>query len=171
VPGVAPSTSRIPLFLSALVLLLPSACTRAYLQREGRYAFTADEIIRDDCGLLSSKDALWDGSLAISGDVVRVDSDWRHFRLIGAFLQDSSGSSDTFSVDGTESNAAITLEAGECIADQIAMHLEGTTQRATTFSGVISVRVEPRVQQPWCSCQLWVKYSATQIAPSAASFP
>lgn len=169
-PAVA-SSSRIPLFLSLSILLAPSACTRAYLQHEGRYVFTAEEILRDDCGLLATKDALWDGELAISGDVVRLDYDWRRLRLIGAFLQDSGASGDTFALDGTESNAAITLETGECIADQIAMRLEGTTQRATVFSGVISIRVEPRVQQPWCSCQLWVTYSATQIPTTAASFP
>ena len=166
------SSRSLPAFsLSVLALSLTSGCTRAYLQNEGRYEFSAVDVLRDDCGLISTPESLWDGSLSISGEVVRLDSDWRHLRLIGAFLQGGPDADVSFSLDGTESNAAITLEAGECIADQISVHLEGTTQRATRFVGVMSVRIEPRVQQPWCACQLWVTYQAVQNASSASSFP
>ncbi|ATB27312.1 hypothetical protein [Melittangium boletus] len=166
------SPSPSVLSLSALSLVLASGCTRAYLQNEGRYEFSAVDVLRDDCGLISTPDSLWDGTLSISGDVVRLDSDWRHLRLIGAFLQQGGpDDSVTFSLDGTESNAAITLGTDECIADQIAVHLEGTTQRATEFKGVMSVRVLPRVEQPSCACQLWVTYRAVQNAAPSASFP
>jgi hypothetical protein len=167
-----------PFPLLALLLLPLGGCTRAYLQNDGTYDFVVDEsaaegveVLRDDCGLVDPSKHLWDARLEISGNVVRMELGWRHLQLIGAFRNDDAGEVDTFVLDGTESNAAISLAGGECLADQIAVHLEGTTQRATAFSGVLSVRIDPRVQQPECSCQLWVKYRAVQKSVPSASFP
>ncbi|MET0402508.1 MAG: hypothetical protein ABW123_08895 [Cystobacter sp.] len=151
-----------PLLPLVLFLCLDAGCTRANLQNEGRYQFTAREVIRDDCGLLSTEDSLWDGELTIRGDVVRFDSDWRGLQLIGFVLPGGSDDDDAFIVDGSESKAAISLQGTECIVDQLWMHLDGTTQCATQFNGVLSVRLEPRVEQPNCACQLWVSYEAVQ---------
>jgi hypothetical protein len=152
---------RLLLFCS-LALGLGGGCTRANLQNEGRYDFVAREVIRDDCGLLSSPESLWDGALVINGNVVRMDSDWRGLRLIGFVLPGGFDDDDAFVLDGSESNAAISLPGRECLVDQLWMHLEGTTRCAKGFGGVLSVRLEPRVEQPGCACQLWVAYEAVQ---------
>jgi hypothetical protein len=150
-------------FPCSLALWLGGGCTRANLQNEDRYEFSAEEIIRDDCGLLSSPESLWDGELSITGDVVRMKSDWRGLQLIGFVLPRGESGDDAFVLDGSESNAVLTLpDNRQCLVDQVWMHLEGTTQCARRFDGVLSVRIEPRVEQPECACQLWVKYRAIQ---------
>lgn len=156
-----PSSSRL-LSSCLLALALGGGCTRANLQNEGRYEFTAVEVFRDDCGLVPTPESLWDGELVINGDVVRMDSDWRGLRLIGSVLPGGFDDDDAFSLDGSESKAAISLQGRECLVDQISFHLEGTTQCARRFDGVLRVQLEPRVQQPGCACELWAKYRAVQ---------
>jgi hypothetical protein len=151
-------------FPCSLALWLGGGCTRANLQNEERYEFTTEEVIRDDCGLLSSPESLWDGELFINGDVVRMTSDWRGLQLIGFVLPRGEVSDDGFVLDGSESSAALSLRGRQCLVAQVWMHLEGTTQCARQFNGVLSVRIEPRVEQPECACQLWVKYRAVQDA-------
>ncbi|MFL5355223.1 hypothetical protein [Archangium sp.] len=150
------------LLLSALFLPLGGGCTRAYLQNEGPYDFKAVEVLRDDCGLLASPEALWDGELFISGDVVRMRYGLMDALLVGRFLDGGSESDDAFSIDGTVTNASVTAHGAECIVDQVTLHVEGTTQCATEFKGVLSVRYEPRASQAACACQLWVQYQAVQ---------
>ncbi|OJH39780.1 hypothetical protein BON30_18425 [Cystobacter ferrugineus] len=120
--------------------------------------------MRDDCGLLSSEESLWDGELRINGNVVRMNSDWRGLQLIGFVLPRGESSDDAFVIDGSESNASLSLRNRQCLVEQVWMHLEGTTQCARRFDGVLSVRIEPRVEQPECACQLWVRYRAIQGA-------
>lgn len=150
------------LLLSALSLSL-GGCTRAYLQNEGPYDFRAVEVLRDDCGLIASPEELWDGELYISGDVVRMRYGLMEALLVGRFLDGGSESDDAFSLDGSVTNASVISSNGtECIVDQVTLHMEGTTQCATEFKGVLSVRYEPRASQAACACQLWVQYQAVQ---------
>lgn len=152
-----------PLLLSALALTPGVGCTRAYLQNEGDYEFKVEDVLRDDCGLLGTSEDLWDGTLYISGEVVRMRYGFMDALLVGRFLDGSSADDDAFSLDGSVTNASVTASDGtECIVDQVTLHLEGTTHCPTEFGGVLSVRYEPRVPRAGCACQLWVRYQAVQ---------
>lgn len=156
------AASRLFLLMLALALGLGTGCTRAYIQNVGTYAFKATEVLRDDCGMLSSPDALWGGKLRIAGEVVYMDSELMDMQLVGAFLEGGADQDDAFSIDGSASNASVIANGSQCIVDQVTMHLEGTTLCATEFDGVLSVRYEPRIQQSECACELWVRYQAVQ---------
>lgn len=164
-----------PLLLSALALTLGVGCTRAYIQNEGPYELKALEVLRDDCSLLSSSDftaeQLWHGELFISGEVVRMRYGLMDALLVGRFLDGSSEDEDAFSLDGSVANAPVKANGAECIVDQVTVHLEGTTQCATEFDGVLRVRYEPRPQQAACACQLWVRYQAVQNSSPCKSAP
>ncbi|WP_257458743.1 hypothetical protein [Archangium lipolyticum] len=157
-----------PLLLSSLALTLSVGCTRAYLQNEGRYEFMAMEVLRDDCAMLSSPEALWGGTLQISGEVVRMDYELLHLHLVGSFLDGGPDDEDAFSMDGSVTNASLTANGQQCIVDQVTMHLDGTTLCATRFDGVMRVRYHPRLYQPECACELWVRYQAVQDGSSCA---
>jgi hypothetical protein len=161
-----------PLLLSALFLALGSGCTRAYIQNEGPYEFTAQEVLRDDCALLSSNEALWDANLHISGEVLRMEYGLMDMQLVGSFLDGDLEDGDAFSLDGSLTNASLNANGRECIVDQVTVHLEGTTQCATEFDGVLRVRYEPRpTQSAACACELWVRYQAVQNSAPCKSAP
>jgi len=161
-----------PLLLSALSLTLGLGCTRAYIQNEGPYEFTAVEVVRDDCSLLSSPESLWDAELTISGEVLRMSYGLMDMQLVGSFLGAGTEDDDAFSLDGSVANASLTANGQQCFVDQVTVHLEGTTQCATEFDGVLRVRYEPRPQQSsGCACELWVRYQAVQNSSPCAKAP
>ncbi|WP_414641393.1 hypothetical protein [Archangium sp.] len=161
-----------PLLLSALSLCLGLGCTRAYIQNEGPYEFKTVELLRDDCSLLTSPEALWDGNLHISGEVLRMEYGLMDMQLVGSFLGAGAEDDDAFSLDGSLANASLTANGRECIVDQVTVHLEGTTQCATEFDGVLRVRYEPRpTQSAACACELWVRYQAVQNSAPCKSAP
>ena len=160
-----------PLFVSSLVLFSGGGCTRAFIQNEGLYAFTAVEVLRDDCALLTSPESLWDGTLSISGEVIRMDSDLMGMELIGNFLEAGAEDNDAFMLDGSVTNASVEARGSVCLVNQVAVHLTATTQCATEFDGVLRVRYEPQPEQPACGCQLWVRYEAVQNSAPCASPP
>jgi hypothetical protein len=152
------------LALLLAALALGPSCTRAYLQNEGPYVLTAVEELRDECGLLSSPEALWDVRLQLTGDVVRMDSELMDMQLIGSFFE---GGDDAFYLDGSVSHTLVVVEGRECVVDQVTMRLEGTTQCSTQFNGVMRVRYESRHQA--CECELWTTFRAVQNdAPCSA---
>ena len=164
--------------LSALALSLGVGCTNAYLQNEGPYEITAVEVIRDDCFLLdatrtSSVKESWDaGELIITGEVIRMNYELMDMQLIGAFLEGGSMDDDGFMLDGSVANASFTTGDGtQCTVDQATVHLEATTQCATQFDGVMRMRYEPRVQQPQCACEVWMRYQAVQGGRSCTIAP
>jgi hypothetical protein len=161
-----------PLLLSALSLTLGLGCTRAYIQNEGPYEFTAVEVVRDDCSLLSSPESLWDAELSISGEVLRMSYGLMDMQLVGSFLGGGAEDDDAFSLDGSVANASLTANGQQCFVDQVTVHLQGTTQCATEFDGVLRVRYEPRPQQSsGCACELWVRYQAVQNSSPCAKAP
>jgi hypothetical protein len=113
--------------------------------------------MRDDCGLLASPEALWDGSLLITGQVVRVDFELLDMQLVGRFL----AGGETFSVDGSVANATAIANGQECLLDQVSVHLEGTTVCASQFNGTLRVRYEAR-RPDSCVCELWTRFEAVQ---------
>jgi hypothetical protein len=84
-------------------------------------------------------------------------------QLIGRFLDGGAEDNDAFSLDGSVTNASTPVRGRTCVLDLAAMHLEATTQCATGFDGVLSVRYEPKPEDGTeCACQLWVSYHAVQ---------
>jgi hypothetical protein len=161
-----------PLLLSALSLCLGLGCSNAYIQNEGPYELTAVEVVRDDCALLSSPEALWDGELTITGEVLRMRYGLMDMQLVGYFLGGGLEDADAFSLDGSMANASLTANGQQCFVDQMTVHLEGTTQCATQFDGVLRVRYEPRPQQAsGCACELWVRYQAVQNSSPCVKAP
>lgn len=166
------SIRRFFFVLGCSLALVPGlGCTRAYLQNEGSYELTAVDVLRDDCSLLSSPESLWDGSLVIWGDVIRMNVNWMDMTLIGRFLDGGPEDNDAFELDGTVSSAAVSVKSRACIVDQVAMHLEATTQCATEFDGVLRVRYEPQLEDTSCACELWVNYRAVQNSQPCATTP
>jgi hypothetical protein len=161
-----------PLLSSVLFLTLGLGCTRAYIQNEGPYELTAVEVVRDDCSLLSSPESLWDGELSISGEVLRMRYGLMDMQLVGSFLGAGTEDDDAFSLDGSVANASLIANGQQCLVDQVTVHLEGTTQCATEFDGVLRVRYEPRPQQSsGCACELWVRYQAVQNSSPCTKAP
>lgn len=154
----------------ALFLALSGGCSPVS-QNDGPYEFTAAEVLRDDCGMLSSPESLWDGELRTSGDVLYMTYGlMEDMQLVGFFL--GSGAVAGFMLDGSVSNASLEASGQQCIVDQVTVHLEGTTRCATEFDGVLRVRYEPRLQQAaGCACELWVRYRAVQNSSPCATSP
>jgi hypothetical protein len=170
--AVAATRLSRPLLLSALFLSLGAGCTRAYIQNEGPYELTAQEVLRDDCALLSAPESLWDGNLHIFGEVLRMEYGLMEMQLVGSFLDGAAADGDVFSLDGSLTNASLNANGHQCIVDQVTVHLEGTTQCATEFDGVLRVRYEPRpTQSAACACELWVRYQAVQNSAPCKSAP
>ena len=146
------------LVLSSLLLTVGlSLGCNSFVQNPGHYELRATEVFRDDCGLLASPEALWDGSLLITGQVVRMDFELLEMQLVGRFL----ASGDNFAVDGSVANATAIANGQECLLDQVSLHLEGDTVCATQFNGVLRVRYEAR-RPDSCVCELWARFDAVQ---------
>jgi len=146
------------LFLSSLLLTVGlSLGCNSFVQNPGHYELRATEVFRDDCGLLSSPESLWDGSLLITGQVVRMDFELLEMQLVGRFL----ASGENFAVDGSVANATAIANGQECLLDQVSVHIEGDTVCATQFNGVLRVRYEAR-RPDSCVCELWARFDAVQ---------
>ncbi|WP_224245928.1 hypothetical protein [Hyalangium gracile] len=150
-------------FLLPALLLSVGLCVSCneFPQNQGHYTLQSTEIYRDDCNLLPSVDddphALWDGSLLITGQVVRMDFELLEMQLVGRFLE----SGDSFSVDGSVANATVKVNREICLLDQVSVHMEGTTVCRTRFDGVVRVRYEAR-RPDQCVCELWANFQAVQ---------
>jgi hypothetical protein len=165
--GVRVSTRRsvLPCLLIAMGLCL--SCN-TFPQNQGHYDLRITEKYRDDCSLLpnDNPDALWDGSLLITGQVVRMDFELLEMQLVGRFLE----SQDSFSVDGSVANATAIANGQECLLDQVSVHLEGTTVCRTRFDGVLRVRYEAR-RPDQCVCELWATFEAVQNGEACEEQP
>jgi len=153
-----PVLTRRSLFLSLLVAVGLNLGCNDFLQNQGAYSLRTTEVLRDDCGLLSSDpEALWDASLLITGQVVRVDFDLLDMQLVGRFL----AGGEAFAVDGSVANAEVEANGQLCLLDQVSVHLEGQTVCATQFDGTLRVRYEAR-RPDSCVCELWARFEAVQ---------
>lgn len=154
-PSVRPPLSL--LWALALVVVGGSlGCGREHPQLLGAYAFSAEEIIQDDCGLLASPEALWDGTLETFGDVVRLDYDLLDLQLVGGFLDGV----ERFSLDGSVANATTNVGSGEeCLLDRVSVHLEAETVNEQVFEGTVRVQYEARSPDT-CVCKLLARYRA-----------
>ncbi|MBJ6763222.1 hypothetical protein JGU66_20840 [Myxococcaceae bacterium JPH2] len=144
-----------------LALLVCSALTQTaclpFAQREGEYNITPTEVLRDDCELLRETQADLHLALQITGRVVRIDFGVQNMQLIGFFLEEG----ESFTADGSVANVSTNTNGLECLLDDVSVHMEGTTQCATQFDGVLRVIYQSnRLER--CSCELWIRYQAVQ---------
>ncbi len=134
---------------------LTLGCER--VQAPGEYAFTAEEIFRDDCALLADADALWDGRLHVSGDVVWMDYGLYEMELRGQYKYNV----EAFGMDGTAANVTEVVAGQECAFETVTVQLEGDTQTAQSFTGTVRVHYLP-VRASTCECSVWARYRATR---------
>jgi hypothetical protein len=161
--GVPVSIRR---FLLPCLLLAAGLSCNTFVQNPGHYDMQDVEVYRDDCGLLPPPVKLWGGSLLITGQVVRMDYELLEMQLVGRFLE----SDDRFSVDGSVANATVNINGGECLLDQVSVHLEGTTLCATQFKGTLRVRYEAR-RPDSCVCEVRARFTAVQDSAPCESQP
>lgn len=151
------SRSRYTLPAAILVLLPVAAGCRDRLQDEGRYAFTADEVALDECGLVQAGGALFGATFFSTGNIVRLTYDWHQILLAGAYLDRAFAdpAPERFMADGTAANVWADLGGVACQLDQAVVHLEATTDSAVEFHGALRFRYEVR-QPDACACDTWV---------------
>lgn len=162
VPAVA-APRLLPLSLAALAGFALS-CGRTYPLDAGCYEMTATEVLRDECGLVGTPEALWDGSLQLTGQVVRMDYELLDMQLIGSFLWNTSA----FAIDGTVANVSVPANGQQCLLDQATVHMEGEPAEDAydRFGGVLRVRYEAR-RPDSCVCELWTRFEARHVQDSA----
>ena len=129
---------------------------RNHIQHEGPYAFTAQQVIRDDCGLQQGS-ALWSGEMLISGDLIRMQMDDRLYGMVAAgfFLYQV----ERFTLDGTATGVTAQVAGTNCQVDLVQAHLEATTDSANAFHGM--GEVDFRTDQINCACHLSVSFTAS----------
>ena len=151
--------------LLALTSSLVACGGRTHQQEEGCYALTVrpEGIIRDECQLLADAAANLGARLVISGNVVEVDfrfstpsqGELLTVSMAGQFAYNE----EAFSADGTATNIPLPIAGQTCQLQLVNVHLDATTQSATTFSGQIRISTyTPRPET--CVCQAWFQYQA-----------
>ncbi len=165
---VCPCSTRRFLFLSLLAAVGLTLGCNDFSQNPGGYELRSIEVMRDDCGLLPDNDPdfLWDASLLITGQVVRVDFELLDMQLVGRFL----AGGEAFAVDGSVANAEVEANGQRCLLDQVSVHLEGQTVCATQFNGTLRVRYEAR-RPDSCVCELWARFEAVQDSATCPESP
>ena len=128
-----------------------------HVQAPGQYAFTAEEIIRDDCELLADADALWDGRLHISGEVVWMDYALYDMELRGQYKYNL----EAFVMDGSAANVTEVIAGEECRFDFVTVQLEGESQSESTFTGTVRANYQPSPGS-LCECSVWARFRATR---------
>lgn len=153
-----------PRWHSILVLLAaaPLASCGAHMQKSGTYVFTAQEILRDDCGVLASSTALGTGTLMVRGESVTLEYAPLAMQLQGFFEE----ASDDFYLDGTAANVTATLRGATCVVDLVSVHLDGSSVSASAFTG--AMRTTYDAATPSCTCELWALFRA-ELGEAAAA--
>jgi hypothetical protein len=133
-----------------------SCLGRDHTQREGTYQFRADQLFQDDCRIKSGDTVLWSGTLAISGDLLRVQLDGGLFnmQLAGRYLNNV----ERFTLDGSAVDVTGTVGSSQCLFTLVQAHLDATTKDERTFSGTAQVHYQSRT--PACVCDLSAMYTA-----------
>lgn len=129
---------------------------RNHIQHEGPYDFTAQQIIRDDCGLQQGS-ALWSGMMLISGDLIRMQMDDRLYGMVAAgfFLYGV----ERFTLDGSATGVTAQVTGTDCQVQIVQAHLDATTDSSHAFHGM--GEVDFRTDQINCACHLSVSFSAS----------
>lgn len=131
----------------------------AHDQEEGDYAFTAEEIIRDTCQILDESRSLWDGTLKIDGEIVRLKYQLFDTQLRGQFREVT----ESFYLDGSAANVTQSVGGDLCLFDLVTIHIDGDTDPANprAFTGSIRIEYQSRRRDP-CNCELSAQFRAVK---------
>jgi hypothetical protein len=141
----------------ALIAMSLVSCV-THIQDEGRYAFTVQEVLSDDCGILGSPPALWAGTLYVRGETLFLDYEFFGIQLRGEYQE----ASESFYLDGSASNLTATVGSEECRVDLVQLHIDGTTQSTSTFEGTLAIRYDVLLRER-CRCEVLVRYAAELV--------
>jgi len=151
--------------LAVLTSSLVACGGRTHEQQEGCYALVPvpSGIIRDECGLLGDAAANLGARLVVSGNVVelefRFSSPSQAELLTVSMAGNYAYNEEAFSADGTASSISLPIGGQICQLQLVDVHLDATTQSATSYSGLI--RISTHTPQPeTCICQAWFEYQA-----------
>ena len=152
---VRPALVRLAIACAISSAMCAGCIGRNHTQHEGNYLFTAQEIIRDDCGLQSGSATLWSGVMLISGDLVRMQMDQRLYGMeaVGYFFYGVEG----FTMDGSAQNATVQVRGTECQVTLVQAHIDATTDSPRDFHGTTQVQF----RETPCPCQLAARYTAS----------
>jgi hypothetical protein len=143
--------------LLSLTLIVASGCAQHSLS-EGFYDFTATQTDTDTCSLLpSDPGSLWDGRFIPSGNRVWVVYGQFKTQLVGEFQEVS----ESFTADGSAPNFQTEVRGVSCQLDLVDLHMDGTADGKTAFSGKLEVTFESG--RPECQCNLSVHYRAEKV--------
>ena len=154
---MSPRRVRPVIALVVYVAMCAGCYGRNHIQHEGPYQFTAQQIIRDDCGLQGGSTALWSGDMLISGDLIRIQMDDRLYGMVAAgfFLYQV----ERFTLDGSATGVTAQVTGTNCQVEMVQAHLDATTDSASAFHGM--GEVDFRTDQINCACHLSVSFTAS----------
>lgn len=130
---------------------------RQHIQHDGSYQFTAQQVLRDDCGLQRGSSVLWSGVMLISGDLLRMQMDESLYGMeaAGYFLYGV----EQFTLDGTAGRVTVPVGGLQCDIGLVQAHMDATTDSARDFHGTAQVQL--RSEQVGCFCELSVRFTAS----------
>ncbi len=143
---------RIVFFMMTWLLL---GCGRIHPLQDGEYAFSVQQILRDDCDLSNSSTVFSSARLITTGHQVRLDFAPPGTSLIGTYR---SGVEE-MTLDGTITNFNTVVGDRECLVDVASLHLDAETIDATSFRGSMSIAYDARAPDA-CVCRFWFLYEA-----------
>jgi hypothetical protein len=162
-----PRVSSSGRWLLMAVLGCALGCGRVRLLEDGTYALTAEETVRDECGILSVAGALWTADFDSAGNLV-----WIEYRLFpgesdpqlgvilsGAYL---SGT-ERFTADGTAFEVSAPANGQACSLDRVSLHLDADASIAPDqFTGDLTVRFEAEAPDR-CVCETRVRLRGVKV--------
>lgn len=138
------SSSRFFVLFAVLAL----AGCRTHVQSEGPYRLIIDALQKEECGLFQVGTDLGLGEWTATGDIVQVRLELYRMVLAGAY----EANAERFYLDGSVANFTLPVTNGECVFDRVAMHLDGETQTADSFTAKIQVEYQTEKD---CECEVW----------------
>ncbi len=133
------------------------SCGRVHPQKEGAYALSVTEILRDGCNLQNTLGMTFEGTLYLAGNIAwfQLDDALFGMQLRGNFKENI----EQFHLDGSVSNILTPVQGTSCLLDEILIHLEAVTDDANNFHGAIRLRYVSLLNSN-CLCELWANYRA-----------
>ncbi|MFN0062775.1 MAG: hypothetical protein ACKVPX_09680 [Myxococcaceae bacterium] len=132
-----------------------AACGRIHTLEEGRYTFSAEEVLSDECAIATAP-ALFEANYRVAGDRAEFETDLFAIRLAGYFLVNT----ERFAVDGTAAGVETSLGGQPCLLDLVSVHVEASTRSSAAFTGAMDFRFQtPDIER--CQCRSNVLFRAT----------
>lgn len=137
-------------------LLLAAWSCPPHLLADGDYAIRATDVLSDDCQFLPAG-AAFEAGAETAGHRLRMGLTFgnQRLRLEGAFEENS----EKFYADGSAANQSVTLNSQPCAVESVNLHLEGATDDARSFHGILRAAFKTEAR-PFCNCVVALTYRA-----------